>query len=273
MPKLYLRLVVVLIMLLCTTGAMAQSQLNIPGTGDGQQLLRQLARAFEAANPGTRILIPDSVGSSGGVKALLKGKSEMARVARPLKDKEKALAEDLVYREYAYSPVVFAANQTEPCIESLSTDQVIGIFSGTISDWSELGSCQPNEIYVAMREAGDSSRSVLGKKVPGFKAIPEFAGQEIFSTPETIQTIAEYPGTIGFLPQGFDNPRIRTFSFNGVSPAATNVKDGSYPLATPFALVWRGELPELGARFLNFIYSPEGEKILLAAGVVSVSAQ
>lgn len=272
MPKIYLRLVVFLSVLLFAAVSMAQNQLLIEGTGDSQQLLRELAKGFEASNPGTRIIIPDSIGSSGGVKSLIKGKCEMARVARPLKDHEKSLAGDLVYREFALSPVVFAGNQPESCVTSLSSEQVIGIFSGAITNWSELGKCQPHPIYVAMREAGDSARSVLEKKIPGFKEIQTFAGQELFSTQETIETIATNAGTIGYLPQVYDNPNIHYFLFNGMSSDEKHVKDGSYPLITPYGLVWRGELSDLAARFLKFIDSSEGEKIIQAVGVVPVSA-
>ena len=55
--------------------AMAQNRIVIDGTGDSQQLLRILAKAFEQANPGTEVVVPDSVGSSGGVRSLLKGNS------------------------------------------------------------------------------------------------------------------------------------------------------------------------------------------------------
>ena len=271
MPKIYLRLVVFLSVLLFAAVSMAQNQLLIEGTGDSQQLLRELAKGFEASNPGTRIIIPDSIGSSGGVKSLVKGQCDMARIARPLKEKEIALAGDLSYREFALSPVVFAASLNEACVDSLNSEQVIGIFSGAISDWSALGNCQAHPIYVAMREAGDSSRTALEKKVPGFKEIATFAGREIFSTPETIETIAEYPGTIGFLPQGHGNLNIHNFSYNGVSPSAANVRDGSYPLTTPFALVWKGTLPDLAARFLDYIASPEGQKTIVAVGGVPVS--
>ncbi|MDB4470643.1 substrate-binding domain-containing protein, partial [Deltaproteobacteria bacterium] len=101
MQKKLLRLIFALIVLLVSNNAIAQEQLVIDGTGDSQQLLRQLAQAYEAANPDSKIIVPDSSGSSGGVKALLKGKTDLARIARPLKAKEKAMADDLNYRVFA----------------------------------------------------------------------------------------------------------------------------------------------------------------------------
>jgi len=262
-----------LLTLLLVSNALAQNSLMIAGTGDSQQLLRQLAQAFEEANPGTSIHIPDSIGSSGGVKALVYGQADMARVARPLKDKEKALAADLVYREFALSPVVFAANLPNKCVDRLTSEQVVSIFSGTIRNWSELGDCQSHKVYVAVRESGDSSRGVIEQKVTGFRDIATLAGKIIYSTPETVQTIEEHPFTIGFLPQAIVGPTLATFAFDGVAPSAANVQNGSYPLVSHLGLVWRGEPSPLGDKFLKFIFSPAGKKIIRSMGVVPASAK
>lgn len=273
MKNRLLFLVVTFFLLLQVSNALAQNSLVIAGTGDSQQLLRRLAQAFEEQNPGSKISVPDSVGSSGGVKALIHGQADMARVARPLKDKEMALAADLVYREFALSPVVFVANLQDKCVDSLTSAQVVGIFSGTIKDWSELGHCRPHKIYVAARELGDSSREVIEQKITGFREIATLAGKIIYSTPETVQTIEEHPFTFGFLPQATVGPKLAVFAFNGVAPSAANVQNGSYPLVGHLGLVWRGEPSALGGRFLDFIFSPAGKKIIRSIGVVPASVK
>jgi len=126
MPKALRHVFVVLLVLLFATHAFASETLQIDGTGDSQQLLRELAAAFEAANPDSKIVVPDSIGSSGGVKALVNGKTDIARIARPLKAKEKQLADDLTYQAFAFSPVVFAANLPEQCVDNLTSEQVAG---------------------------------------------------------------------------------------------------------------------------------------------------
>ena len=270
MKKSFFRLAFSLTTFLFAVSAMAQDQLTIEGTGDSQTLLRHLAKKFEQLNPKTKIIVPDSIGSSGGIKALHKGKCKMARVARPLKEEEKTA--DLSYHKFAYSPVVFTANLPEKCIDNLSSDQIVGIFSGTISNWSELGNCKPHKIYVATREFGDSSRSIIEKKVAGFKAIPQMTGKVIYSTPETLQTLEETPYAIGFLPLGSTSSKLQVFAFNGVVPKEPHVQDGVYPLASPFGLAWKGELSDLGSRFLTFLSSSAGMKITRSLGVVPVPA-
>lgn len=86
----------------------AAQTLVIPGSGDSQKLLRALVRAFEVSHPGTAIEIPESIGSSGGIKNVVTDNAELARVARPLNESERQAG--LEYRAFAFSPVVFAAH-------------------------------------------------------------------------------------------------------------------------------------------------------------------
>ncbi|WP_321369025.1 substrate-binding domain-containing protein [uncultured Desulfuromusa sp.] len=251
--------------------ATAQDQLLIEGTGDNQQLLRVLARAFEAETPGSKIIIPDSIGSSGGVRALVKGKCDMARLARLLKEKETTMADDLVSREFALSPVLFVANLTDSCVDSLSYEQITDIFSGKINNWSQLGKCQSHEIYLAMREVGDSSRNVLEQNIPGLSEIREPVGKVIYSTPETRQIIEEYPFTFSFLPKTAISSKMTVFALNGIVANEKNIQKNEYPLVSPYSLVWRGEPSGLGQKFLDFVFSAKGAEIIRTMGAVPVS--
>ena len=71
----------VFVMVAAAAPALAGGSLVIPGTGDSQELLQELARAFEHSHPGAKIEIPESIGSSGGIKNVIAGKAVLARVA------------------------------------------------------------------------------------------------------------------------------------------------------------------------------------------------
>lgn len=144
------------------TLVLAQEKIVVAGTGDSLQILRLLAGAFESANPGKKIEVPDSIGSSGGIKSLAEGKCDLARAAQPLKLKE--MSNNLTYKEFAFSPVVFAVSANVKGFDNLANEQVTGIFSGEINSWDMLGG-EKSKIYVAMREEGDSS---LERGVEGF---------------------------------------------------------------------------------------------------------
>lgn len=97
--------------------------------------------------------MPNNVGSSGGVRALLNGQCDLAH-RPPLKAWEKAQEPHLQEPVFARSPVVFAAKLPSTCVDNLTAGQMVKIFDRVIDDWSEHGDCPPNNIYVAQRTCG-----------------------------------------------------------------------------------------------------------------------
>ncbi|MDD5165767.1 MAG: substrate-binding domain-containing protein [Candidatus Omnitrophica bacterium] len=249
----------------CITGiSSAQEKIVIAGTGDSQDMLRTLASAFEKVNPGQKVEVPYSIGTSGGIKALIEGKCDFARVARLPDEKEKAY--NLNYGVFAYSPIVIAVNSAVKGIDNITYEQIVGIFSGAITSWEELGGEQ-QKIYVAQREAGDSSRSLFEKNIPGWKEIKNFAGEVIYSTPEMASTLDRYKYTIGYLPISVARSKdLIILKVNGVYPSVENIKNASYKLVVPFGLIWKGELKGTARAFLDFILSPKGQGIILENG-------
>ena len=252
--------------------AAAGEQLIIDGTGDSQQLLRVLAVAFEKNHPDIQVIVPDSIGSTGGVKSLIEGRCGLARTARPLKEREIAGEPKLRSRAFALSPVVFAANLPTPCLPGLTTDQVVGIFSGRIGDWSQLAGCPAHKIYVAQREEGDSSRTIIEKNIPEFKEIEQLAGETVYSTPETLTVVTRHAFTVAYLPMAvIQEQGLQVFALNGKDPDPINIRNGAYPLAVQFALVWKEPLTGIAEEFAGFVFGPDGQKIIRENGMVAAA--
>ncbi len=246
--------------------SLAQEKIVVAGTGDSQKLLQILARAFEKATPGTKVEVPDSIGSGGGIRATAKGISDLGRVARPIKKNEKKY--NLSYKVFAYSSVVFAANPNMKGIDNLTSEQIIGIYSGKITSWDKLGG-EKRKIYVANREKGDSCRKNLEDNIPGFEDIKTFAGKIIYSTPETIEVIARQRNTIGYASLSMVKwKNLIVMKLDGVYPSLENVQNGKYKLVIPFGIVWKGELSGLAKAFFDFLFSTEAQKIINQNGAV-----
>lgn len=247
------------------TVAQTAQKITIAGTGDSQILLRKLVESYRKNHSDCMIDIPDSVGSSGGVKALAANQVDMARVARPLKPREEKY--NLSYRPFARSPIVCVVHETVQGIESLSHDQLVKIYAGTLKNWQDLGA-RTGKIYPVAREEGDSSFGVLKKHIPGLKDIAEFQAKICFTTPETVATLIQYPGTIGFLPLSMvPKEGLRILMVNKVKPTAENVAHGLYPYVVPFALVYRQEeLHGLRLDFLNYLFTEEARTVMIKNG-------
>ena len=238
--------------------------MSLCGTGDSQELLRTLGTAFEKANPGVAMVVPDSVGSDGGIKAAAAGECDFGRVARPLKDQEKEL--NLNYKVISFSPVVFVVDPATG-VENLTSKQIVDIFSGKVAAWAEVGG-KGGKIAVVNREAKDSSRGELNKHVEGFKAIENPVGADGGQKrPRPSNCSSKTPGAVGYLPAAMTKGlKLKVVKVNGVAPTAANVLQGVYEIAAPFGLVWKGELKPAANRFFQFIKSAEGKKIIIDYG-------
>ena len=260
----------ILLVLFCLP-ATAQ-ELVIEGTGDSQFVLKQLAGLFAQDHPGARVLVPDSVGSGGGIKKLIQGKTGLASTARPLREKEKG--HGFVQIPFALSPVVFAASpQGVVGVKNLSLSQILDMYSGNIANWSRIGG-PDHKLFLVNREAGDSSRKVIDnhlKSVPGLDRRLGFGGKTFYTTPEAAQAVALNRYTIGYLPFSTALEKgLHLFKIEGISPDQQSIKAGRYPFITTFFLV-RPENPAPSARqFLAFISTAPAKKRMLELGVFPI---
>ncbi len=261
-------IILVFIVMTIVSSLTASNSLTIEGTGDSQELLRELANAYEKKYPNNFIIIPNSVGSSGGIKKLMANQCELSRVARLLKQKEKE--KGLKNIIFGYSPIVFVIN-ADTKDTTLSEKNIIDIFQGDITDWDEIANIGlTGKIYIVNREQGDSSRKILDKNISAFKKIEKPAGTTAFYNQEAVRMLTKNKNTIGYLAiANTKNTNLKIVKFDGLSPTLKNIKNGKYKLVTPLGLVYRGKLNRLAKDFIVFLKSKEAKKIMHNYGVVS----
>jgi len=110
---------------------------------------------------------------------------------------------------------------------------------------------------------------VLNKLLVGFKNITNPTAKIIYNTPEAVKTIMKHRRTIGYLPMSMAvGTDLRILKVNGVYPSAENVTNGTYQFVVPFALVYREDISGFAKRFVDFLDSDEGKRIIRAYGVV-----
>ncbi len=249
-----------------STAANAQESLVVAGTGDSQALLRKLAVVFEKSHPGTRIEVPDSVGSGGGIKAVSRGAAGLGRTARPLKEKEKP---GLTEVPFGKSPVVFATHGSLPQVKSLSRQQLFAIYSGKVRNWKEVGGPDA-KTYPISREEGDSSLETINHHMPGFMEQSSVA-KELFTTWETAEAIRDHRYTIGYLPLSMAlDYGLHPLIIDGQIPDREHVDKGAYPYLTTLYLVKNDKASALALHFIDFVLSREAGALMLEQGVMPV---
>ena len=235
------------------------------GSGSNLPLTRLLADAFARVRPESKIEVPASIGSAGGIRAAADGAIAVGLISRPLKDREKESG--LTVLPYARTAVVIGVHPAVPD-DGISFVDLVQIYKGTKSRWKD-----GREIIVLTREAGDSSIEVLERDIPGFKqAYAESRSVKRWATLLTDQemnrVLARTPYAIGLSDMGAitaERLPIKVLRIDGVLPTPENVLSGRYPLVKALAFAFlKDKLPAGAKAFLDFVRSKDGEKILRA---------
>lgn len=242
-------------------------RLEVVGTGACEELLRDLATAFNHANPGFEVVIPPSIGSGGAITEVGEERSLLGRVSRPLHKKE--LTYGLTYLEFARDSVVFAVSANVG-VDNLTEQELADIFSGRLTNWQQVG-WERSPINLFIREEGESSWQVVIDHLPSFKNMghPKF-GRIQYHDYEMVSKLETYRNSIGVLTgSSVTGKKIKAIAIDNVTPTPDNIISGKYRLSSVYALIFKNKnrhgLPE---KFIDFISSETGHGIITANGMV-----
>ncbi len=251
--------------------AAGETVLTIPGTGDSQDLLRLLAERFKRDNPDLRVELPDSIGTTAGLRLVIGGKAELARTARALRDDE--IAAGLIQVVFAATPVVFAVHPSVTGIKDLSSAQAQAVFAGRVKNWSELGGPDLPVARVC-RETPETSRELLNGAIPGFEADGCRDQAVAYTTPEAVALVAGHPGAIGYFSlAAMTATNLTPLALGGVAPTLESVGRGNYPVTIPFGLTYKPPLSPAAARFLKFLSGPDAQSLMARLGCLPSPAK
>jgi phosphate transport system substrate-binding protein len=259
---------------LLLSGVAAAAELVIPGSGNPEYVLGVLAKEFNARKNEHLVSVPASTGTAGGIRDVLAGKAILGRVGRPLTESERS--NGLVYVPVGRDSVVFVAGAGVTG-RSVTSDQMIDVFSGKITDWRELGA-DPAPIRVIGREMGDASRKALASHIKAFRDISFGPGVKVVHLdPQMLDLLDRYETSLGFLNRSAlyaAKTKVVPLTLDAVEPTPANLASGRYPVWIEFGLIHKVDAALTGeARaFMNFLKSPEGVRILRAHGVAPIGA-
>ena len=201
----------------------------------------------------------DATGSGTGIEAVSKGTCDIGLASRALKDEE--IAKGLVSTTVALDGIAIIVNESCP-VDDLTVEQIADVFTGKITDWSELG--------------GSGEIACIGRE-DGFESITKTADscklkQELTSTGAVIAAVTSSPNAIGYASYAaVENQKgIKVLTVNGVSCTADHIADGTYLIQRPFNLVTRQDekLSQGAQEFFDYMVSKEAADLILAAGAV-----
>ena len=231
--------------------------ITVSGSTSVGPLMEKIAEKYEEENSNISIEI-NQTGSSAGIKDAMDGISQIGMSSRDLKDEEAAKVKATVL---AYDGVAVITN-TGNSVKELTIGQIRDIFTGKITNWSEVGGSNA-PIVVVSREAGSGTRTAFEEGV-------EYSEEELVKDAiiskgngDVKTTVSTSENAIGFVSFEYVDDAISSINVNGIEPTAANVKAGSYALSRPFLAVTNEQyITEDSQKLIDYITSEEGQQIV-----------
>ena len=233
------------------------------GSTSMEKVIGALGEAFMEANPDTTFTY-NPTGSGSGIQAVQEGRCDIGLSSRALKDAEKEAG--LTETVLAYDGIAMIVNPANP-VEDLSLEQIADIYTGKITNWSEVGG-NDSQIVLIGREAGSGTRGGF-EEIVGVVDACQYR-QELSSTGDVITTVAQNPDAIGYASLAAVKDTVKALKVAGVTPTEATVKDGTYTIQRPFVLATKtGEkLNDVAQAFFDYATSADASEIITAAGAV-----
>ena len=233
------------------------------GSTSMEKVIGALGEAFMEANPDTTFTY-NPTGSGSGIQAVQEGRCDIGLSSRALKDAEKEAG--LTETVLAYDGIAMIVNPANP-VEDLSLEQIADIYTGKITNWSEVGG-NDSQIVLIGREAGSGTRGGF-EEIAGVVDACQYR-QELSSTGDVITTVAQNPDAIGYASLAAVKDTVKALKVAGVTPTEATVKDGTYTIQRPFVLATKtGEkLNDVAQAFFDYVTSADAGEIITAAGAV-----
>ena len=238
------------------------------GSTSMEKVIGTLSEQFMADNSGVTVTY-DPTGSGAGIEAASNGSADIGLASRALKDEEKAggLTETVV----ALDGIAVIVN-ADSKVADLTVEQIGKIFTGEITDWSEVGG-DAGTISCIGREAGSGTRDGF-ESITGTKDACKL-DQELTSTGGVIEAVAGNPNAIGYasLSAVEGKNTVKAVTVGGVACTEETVLNGSYAIQRPFVLVTKtGEtLSPAAQAFFDYATSSAASQLIKAAGAVPVA--
>ncbi len=248
----------------------ASEKITIKGSTTVLPIAQVAAEIFMDRNPSIDISVQGG-GSGVGIAALIDGTTDIADASRKIKSKEieKAQAKginpnEIVVAMDGIAVILHPSNK----IEALNRTATNDIYTGKISNWSELGG--PNKkIVIISRDSSSGTFETfeglaLNKEKVRADALTAASNQAV------AQTVAQTPGAIGYVGLGYLTPKVKDIRVDGVKCTKKTILSGDYALARPLHMYTSGKPKGSVKKFVDFVLSAEGQKLAEEEGFVGL---
>ena len=258
------------------------SAINDLGSDTMVNLALAWAQAYEASHPSVNVSVTGG-GSGTGLAALINGTADIANASRAIKPEEKAAAQangfDPVEFITARDAIAVVVNPGNP-VSQLSLPQLSAIYSGQLTNWSQVGG-DNRPIVLLSRETNSGTHVYFLQNV---LRLGQADNSALFS-PDTLllpssegisAEVRQNPNAIGYDGLGYVTADMKTVAVSAkdggpfVLPSIATVNDKTYPISRDLYMYTAGEPRGAIKDYLDWVVSPEAQKIVADLGFVPV---
>jgi phosphate transport system substrate-binding protein len=277
MRKMALGLVVLAALSICGCGGGGGSSapaksITIKGSDTMVILGQRWAETYMKENPDKRIQVTGG-GSGTGIAALINGGTDICEASRPMKDKEKKMVRERHGKDVCEIPVALDGIAIyvpmSSSIQSLTKAQLKSIYTGAVTNWRNVGG-KDQRIVVYSRENNSGTYVFFKEHVLN----NEDFGRDIQTLPGTaaiVNAVSNDPASLGYggiaYASGIKAIAVRSDETSeAVIPSLQTVENGTYPLSRQLFFYTIGVPAGEIKAFIDWVLSPEGQKICEAVG-------
>ncbi len=240
------------------------NSITIAGSTTILPLAQKLAEIYMEDNPVISIAVMGG-SSSVGVQQAASGTVDIGTCSRELVESEKgAVVENILAKD----GVALVLHPSNP-VSDLSLEQIRAIYTGSITNWNEVGG-PDRQIHVVAREEGSGTREAFQLLVMNYQLITSSAILQTSNGSMRV-TVAGDEYSIGFLSFGYIDDTIKAISVGGIAPTVANAKNESYPIVRPLLLLTKSQPKGIVKDFIDYCLSQAGQDVIEQEGYLRIS--
>ena len=240
-----------------------EGTITAAGSSALKPLVDEASQKFIEKNPNVSITV-DAGGSGEGLKQVSEGTVTIGNSDVSAEEKLDAdQAKELVDHQVCVVTMAPIVNKdvTEAGVKDLSTDQLIGIFTGQITNWKDVGG-RDEDIVLVTRPSSSGTRATFEKYALNGNAEAENKSMETDDSGVLLKNVSDTKGAIGYVALSYlvDNKDVDAVSIDGVAPTLENTYNGTYKVWTMEHMYTKGKGSKADKAFIKYIMSDDFAK-------------